>query len=303
VTAEAWHQHLRGILMMIAAFGSFSLLDASAKYLLPALNPPTIVFLRYLLGLVFAALWVALAREPKLLISVHPRMQFLRGVLLLASTAFNFTALQYLQLAQTAAIMFSNPLWVCALSHVVLKERVGPRRWAAVIAGFGGVLIIMRPGLEGFHPAMILSVLAALSGALYQLTTRRVGADDRSETSLLYGTFWGTVCALPAALVSFEMPTVWQWPVLVLAGFCGSFGHYLLIAAHRIAPASLLAPYSYTQIIWMMLLGLALFGDVPDGWTMLGALIVVASGLYVFHRVRVVRAASRSASHNGSGSR
>jgi drug/metabolite transporter (DMT)-like permease len=288
VTAEVRHLHLRGISMMIAAFGLFSLLDASAKYLLPALNPSTIVFLRYFLGLVFAALWVALAGEPQLLRSVHPRTQFLRGVMLLASTAFNFTALQYLQLAQTAAIMFSNPLWVCALSHLVLKERVGPRRWAAVLAGFGGVLIIMRPGLEGFHPAMILSLLAALCGALYQLTTRRVGADDRSETSLLYGTFWGTLCALPITFVSFEMPTGWQWPVLIFAGFCGSFGHYLLIAAHRIAPASLLAPYSYTQIIWMMLLGLALFGQAPDGWTILGALIVVASGLYVFHRERVV---------------
>jgi drug/metabolite transporter (DMT)-like permease len=292
--------------MMIAAFGLFSLLDASAKYLLPSLNPPTIVFLRYLLGLVFAALWVALARQPKLLRSEHPRMQFLRGVLLLASTAFNFTALQYLQLAQTAAIMFSNPLWVCALSHMVLKERVGARRWAAVLAGFGGVLIIMRPGLEGFHPAMILSLLAALCGALYQLTTRRVGADDRAETSLLHGTFWGAVCMLPATAVSFEMPAAWQWPVLAFAGFCGSFGHYLLIAAHRIAPASLLAPYSYTQIIWMMLLGLALFGDTPDGWTIFGALIVVASGLYVFHRVRVVGVrlpSSTSTSHNGSGSR
>jgi drug/metabolite transporter (DMT)-like permease len=262
VQANLRSQHVRGILMMTGAFGLFSLLDASAKYLLPELNPPTIVFLRYLLGLLFA---------------------------LLASTAFNFTALQYLQLAQTAAIMFSNPLWVCSLSHLMLNERVGPRRWAAVIAGFGGVLIIMRPGFGGFHWAMILSILAALSGALYQLTTRRVGADDRSETSLLYGTLWGTVCALPAMAFSFQMPSGWQWPVLIFAGFCGSFGHYLLIAAHRLAPASLLAPYSYTQILWMTVLGYALFGQIPDRVTLVGTLVVVASGLYVFHRERVVR--------------
>jgi drug/metabolite transporter (DMT)-like permease len=287
--AEARQQHVRGIVMMIAAYGMFSLLDASAKYLLPQLNPPTIVFLRYLIGLIFALGWMLLARDLALFRSVHPRTQFLRGALLLGSTAFNFTALQYLQLAQTAAIMFSNPLWVCALSHLVLRERVGPRRWSAVIVGFCGVLIIMRPGGEGFHPAMFLSILAALSAALYQLTTRRVGADDRSETSLLYGTLWGTVCALPATAFSFEMPAGWQWPVLMFAGFCGSFGHYLLIAAHRLAPASLLAPYSYTQILWMMLLGLLLFGDVPDQWTLIGAAIVVASGLYVFHRERVVK--------------
>lgn len=283
-------QHLRGIVLMIGAYAMFSLLDASAKYLLPQLNPPTIVFMRYLTGLVFALLWIASRRELALFHSEHPRTQALRGVLLLASTAFNFTALQYLQLAQTAAIMFSNPLWVCALSHLMLNERVGPRRWAAVIAGFGGVLIIMRPGLEGFHPAMFLSLLAALTVALYQLTTRRVGADDKSETSLFYGTLWGTVFAFPAVVFSFQMPSSWQWPMLAFAGFCGSFGHYLLIAAHRIAPASLLAPFSYTQIIWMMMLGIILFGQIPDRMTLLGGMIVIASGLYVLHRERVVGA-------------
>jgi drug/metabolite transporter (DMT)-like permease len=288
VAADVSARHLRGILMMIGAFALFSVLDACAKFLLSELNPPTLVFMRYLVGLVFALAWILLAGDAGLFRSVHPRTQFLRGALLLASTALNFSALQYLQLAQTSAIMFSNPLWVCALSHLILKERVGPRRWAAVTVGFGGVVIIMRPGLGGFHWAMILSILAALSGALYQLTTRRVGADDRSETSLLYGTFWGTVCALPATAFSFQLPSGWQWPVLILAGFCGSFGHYLLIAAHRLAPASLLAPYSYTQIIWMMFLGFALFGQIPDGPTLIGALIVIASGLYVFHRERVV---------------
>ena len=278
--------HARGILMMIGAFAFFSLLDASAKSLLSQLNPPTIVFMRYFTGLVFALAWAAMAGQSKVFHSGHPKTQFLRGVLLFASTAFNFTALQYLQLAQTAAIMFSNPLWVCALSHIILKERVGPRRWAAVIVGFGGVLIIMRPGFQGFHWAMILSLLAALAGALYQLTTRRVGADDRAETSLLHGTLWGTVCALPAMGFALQMPSGWQWTVLVFAGFCGSFGHYLLIAAHRLAPASLLAPYSYTQIIWMMILGFVMFGQIPDRWTIIGALVVVASGLYVFHRER-----------------
>lgn len=283
--------HMRGILMMIAAFGMFSMLDAAAKTLLPELHPPTVIFLRYLIGLVLTLGWLALWGDASLFRSLHPRTQFLRGALLLASTAFNFTALQHLQLAQTAAIMFSSPLWVCALSNLVLNERVGPRRWTAVIVGFLGVLVIMWPGGADFHPAMFLSILAALSGALYQLTTRRVGVDDRSETSLFYGTLWGTAWALPATALSFEMPSGWQWPVLVFAGFCGSFGHYLLIAAHRLAPASLLAPYSYTQILWMLFLGFVLFGHVPDRWTLIGAAIVVASGLYVFHRERVVRLA------------
>ena len=283
-------QHLSGIMLMIGAYAMFSLLDASAKYLLGQLNPPTIVFMRYVIGLGLALLWIASRREAGLFRSEHPRTQAVRGVLLLASTACNFTALQYLQLAQTAAIMFSGPLWVCALSHLMLKERVGPRRWAAVIAGFGGVLLIMRPGLTGFHPAMLLSLLAALTVALYQLTTRRVGADDRSETSLFYGTLWGAVFAFPAAAFAFEVPSGWQWPLLAFAGFCGSFGHYLLIAAHRIAPAALLAPFSYTQIVWMALLGFILFGQIPERMTLLGGAIVIASGLYVLHRERVAMA-------------
>ncbi|HEY7750626.1 MAG TPA: DMT family transporter [Aestuariivirgaceae bacterium] len=283
----------RGILLMIAAYAFFSLLDASAKSLLPYLSPPTLVFLRYFIGLLFAMGGVLMARDLELFRSASPKTQFVRGVLLLASTAFNFSALQYLQLAQTAAIMFSNPLWVCALSHIMLKERVGPRRWGAVLVGFLGVMIIMRPGFGSFHWAMILSLLAALCGALYQLTTRRVGADDRSGTSLVYGTLWGTVCALPMTALSFEIPAGMQWPLIVFAGFCGSFGHYLLIAAHRLAPASLLAPYSYTQIVWMTGLGYALFGQTPDGLTLLGALIVVMSGLYVFHRERLTGALGR----------
>jgi drug/metabolite transporter (DMT)-like permease len=285
--ASPERQHLTGIVLMIGAFGTFSLLDASAKYLLSGLNPPTIVFLRYLIGLALALAFILSRGEAQLFRSEHPKTQALRGVLLLASTAFNFSALQYLQLAETAAIMFSNPLWVCALSHLILAERVGPRRWAAVIVGFGGVLVIMRPGLASFHPAMLLSLMAALAGALYQLTTRRVGADDRSETSLFYGTLWGTVFALPGAAFAFETPDLWQWPLIGFAGFCGSFGHYLLIAAHRLAPASLLAPFCYTQIVWMTLLGVVLFGQLPDVMTVVGGTIVIAAGLYVLHRERV----------------
>lgn len=286
------NQYARGILMMMGALAVFSLLNASAKSLLLELNPQTVVFMRYLMGLIVTLAWLIVAGEVRAFRSAHPKTQFLRGVLLLGSTAFNFMALQHLQLAQTAAITFTSPLWVCALSHVLLGERVGPRRWAAVIAGFGGVLIIMRPGLHSFHWAMGLSLTAAMASAFYQLTTRQVGADDRSETSLLYGTLWGTLGAFPAAVLAFQMPVGWQWAVFAFIGFCASFGHYLLIAAYRIVPAPLLAPYSYTQIIWMTLLGLVLFGQVPDGWTVVGGMVVVASGLYVLRREKSARTAA-----------
>jgi len=193
----------------------------------------------------------------------HPKLQVLRGLLLMASTALNFTAIMYLQLAQTAAIFFSIPLWVCALSVPILGEKVGLRRWIAVAIGFLGVLVIMRPGTGFFHWAMLLSVMASLCGAIY------------------VGLVGAAAAALPLPLV-WKTPHGLEWLMLGFMGLAGTIGHFMLIQAHRLAPASALAPYMYTQIVWMIAIGYFAFGDVPDLWTLVGAAIVVASGLFVF---------------------
>jgi len=207
-----------------------------------------------------------------------------RGLLLLVSTGTNFTAVKYLQLAQTSSISFSNPLWVCALSALLLGERVGPRRWAAVAIGFVGVLIIIRPGGAGFHWAMLLSVVCALSAALYQVATRKVGGSDLALTSLIYVAISGTAGALPFVPIGWVTPAWWVWLLLLAAAAYGSIGHFLLIQAHRLAPAPVLAPFVYTQIISMIIIGYVVFGDVPDYATLIGSLVVVGSGLYVFYR-------------------
>jgi drug/metabolite transporter (DMT)-like permease len=277
---------LRGILLMAASLAIFAVLDASAKYVMQSLPPPVAVFFRYFVALVLSAVLLLQQGGPSLFITRRFGLHFLRGAMLLTSTLFNFIAISKLQLAQTAAISFTIPLWVCALSIPFLGEHVGPRRWAAVIVGFLGVLVIMRPGTSGFHWAMLLSTGAALGGAIYNIATRKVGGSDRAETSLFYVCLVGSLGAALPLFSHWQTPQGFEWLLLGLMGLCGCVGHWLLIEAHRLTPASVLAPFVYTQIIWMILLGFIVFGDVPDGWTLLGGAIVIASGLYVYARER-----------------
>jgi drug/metabolite transporter (DMT)-like permease len=200
------------------------------------------------------------------------------------------TALRYLQLDQVLAIMFSTPFFVAALSIPILGEYVGPRRWAAICVGFIGVLVVTRPGFGGIHPVAILTLLCALSYAFYSITTRLLLRHDSSETTLFYSNTVG------AGIMSLIVPFVWTWPeqwwhfaLLMLMGCVGMFGHFLLILAHRLAPASVLSPFIYTQIVWVLLAGYFIFGDIPNQWTLVGAAIVIASGLYLLYRERTVR--------------
>jgi drug/metabolite transporter (DMT)-like permease len=275
-----------GILLMIAAVSTFAMLDATAKYIVNSLSTAMVVCFRYGIATAYVALLVWRMGGARLLVTSQRKLHAMRGLLLLGATGFNFLALNYIQLAQTSAITFSNPLIVCVLSPWLLGERVGFRRWMAVIVGFLGVLVIIRPGTAGFHWAMAASLLSALCGALYQIATRHVGLRDQALTSLFYVTLTGALGAVPLALVDWQTPEIWQWGLLGLAAVFGTVGHFMLTEAHRRAPASLLAPFVYTQIIPMIVIGFLVFGDIPDGWTLAGGLVVIASGLYVLYRER-----------------
>jgi drug/metabolite transporter (DMT)-like permease len=283
---EAVAKNTQGILLMLAALFVFSFLDASAKEVMRSLPPLVAVFMRYFIATMLALLVISYSGGGQLFKSKQPIAQVLRGAMLLGATFCNFTAMHYLQLAQTSAINFMIPLWVCALSGPMLGEKVGWRRWAAVFIGLCGVLIIMRPGSGSFHWAMLFSLASSLCGAMYNILTRKVGSTDHTATSLFY------VCLAGASIAAVPLPLQWQmpqgsvWYFIIAMGVAGSLGHYLLIQAHRLAPASVLAPFSYTQVIWMIILGYVLFGDVPDHWTLIGASIVIASGLFVFLRER-----------------
>ena len=280
----------RGIALMCGAFLLFAALDTSAKLLTQELDSLQIVWARFVGHAILVAAVLLPLRGPRVLATANFRLQAVRSVLLFLSTVLNFIAVAYLPLTTTASIFFTVPLLVAALSVPMLGETVGWRRWSAIAVGFAGVLVIVRPGMAEVHWAIGLSVCNALTVALYQIATRRLAARDHSDTTSLYSPMFGALILLPV------LPWIWQapespltWGLLCATGILGGVGHWLLIIAHRFAPASLLAPFSYSAILWMTLSGYVFFGDLPDGWTILGAAIVIASGLYVFHREQVRR--------------
>jgi drug/metabolite transporter (DMT)-like permease len=279
---------LRAIGLAVLAFGCFGVLDVSAKYLgsvgLPAL---LVIWFRYAGHVVFALATLRRANVVSVWRANRPRLQLLRGLFLFSATCCNFIAVRYLQLDQTGAINFAIPLLVAALSVPVLGERVGPRRWAAIVVGFTGVLVIVRPTPDLFQPVMLLSLTSACFAAAYALTTRLVAQADDHETSNAYAALVGTALTTPLIPFVWQTPEGIAWLPVVLVGSFGAVGHYLLVAAHQHAPAPVLAPFWYVQILPMIVLGFLVFGDVPDALTLLGAGVVLASGLYVWWRERL----------------
>lgn len=210
---------------------------------------------------------------------------------MLGTTAFNFLALKYLRLDQTITITFLTPLLVALLAGPLLGEWVGWRRMVAIVVGFLGILVAVHPGLGSINPAILYSVLAMLCYAGFMLITRRIAHYDPPFVTLFYSMLVGAVGLAPFAVRDWVSPTSALDVVLLFAlGVFGGLGHFLFIHAYRLAPASHVAPFVYFQLLYMVAIGFLVFGDVPDGWTILGAGIVVASGIYLFHRERVTRA-------------
>jgi drug/metabolite transporter (DMT)-like permease len=289
-------QRLTGIALMCGAVATFSCLDTTGKYLLRYMDPLQVVWARYFGAFLLALIFLNPITRPKMMTTSRPLMQIGRSALLLASTALNFFALRYLQLDEALAILFSTPFLVAVLCVPLLGEWVGWRRWTAISVGFLGVLLVARPGFGGLHPAALLTLGSAVCYALYVISTRVLARSDSTETTLFYSNLVGAVAMLPV------IPFVWTTPnsafvvaLMVLIGALGSGGHYLLIRGHRLAPASTLAPFIYTQMVWTTALGFLVFGDVPHRWTIVGGLIVVSSGLYLLNRERKLGKAEPSA--------
>ncbi|MBP2149512.1 DMT family transporter [Xanthobacter autotrophicus DSM 597] len=276
---------LVGIALMCLAVMSFALTDTTAKWLSAHINVLIVVWARYVIHFALSLLVFNPWTVPGLMRTKRPVLQIVRSALLFATTALNFTALQFLQLDQTVSIMFSIPFFVALFAGPLLGERVGLERWLAIIVGFAGILLVVRPGAGGIHPAAILSLVAAATYALYSITTRMLARTDASKTTLFYTALVGSVVA------SIPLPFVWETPrdpavigaMLGLGAVAGA-GHFVLILAHARAPAATLAPYIYTQILSMIALGWLVFGQVPSLWTLAGAAIVIASGTYLLVR-------------------
>ncbi|MDX2289929.1 MAG: DMT family transporter [Hyphomicrobiaceae bacterium] len=282
------------IVLMLVAITLFSGLDAAAKYLAGPIGLPVtqIIWLRFLIQFLLLLLLVpafGILSTRELFTTTRPGWQALRSVLMALTTAMNFLALKWLRLDQTIAITFLAPLIVALLAGPLLGEWVGWRRFAAIIVGFLGILIVVRPGVGDIHPAVVFSFAGVLAYALFTLVTRHIAASDPPLVTLFFSMFAGVIIGAPFALVDWQWPaTAFEWALLMSLGVLGGIGHYLFILAYRMAPAGVITPYIYLQILTMTALGFLVFGDLPDLWTVLGSSIVVASGIYLWHRERML---------------
>jgi drug/metabolite transporter (DMT)-like permease len=288
--ADSAGNRLIGIGLVSFTYVLFTLLDGSAKWLVGSVPVIVVVWLRFAAHVLFAGVLLLPLRGLSLVRTRHLRWHILRALMFVAMTGMNFWALQYLQLTVTSSIFFTVPILIALFAAPMLGEKLDRGRWAAVVLGFAGVLVIIRPGSAAFHPAMIAAMVNAVLYALFNLMTRRLAAYDSPETIQFLPAVGATLVLAPFALAYWQSPAGWlEWGVLCLLGVCGGLGHYLLALAHRYAPATVLAPFLYQQVVYMALFGYLVFGDVPGAPVWIGAAIVIASGLYLFARERARR--------------
>jgi drug/metabolite transporter (DMT)-like permease len=285
--ADSARNRLTGIGLVSLTYLVFSLLDGSAKWLVSVMPVIMVVWLRFATHVLVAGVVLFPLRGFGLVRTQHLRWHVVRALMFVIMTGINFWALQYLQLTVTSSIFFSVPLIIALISASFLGEKLDAGKWIAIVAGFAGVLVIVRPWGAEFHPAMLASVVNALMYAAFMMMTRRLAAYDSPETIQYLPAVGATIGLAPFAFAAWEWPSGWlEWTVACLMGVLGGLGHYLLALAHRYAPASVIAPFLYQQVIYMALFGYLVFGDVPSAWVWLGAAIVIASGLYLFSRER-----------------
>ncbi len=272
----------------LVTFFLFAMTDTSAKVLVTSGVPVMLVVFSRYLGNFIMVLAIFVPTNGRAAFQSNVLwLQILRGGVLVASTVLNFWALKYLPLTTTIPIFFAAPLLVCLLSVPFLGEKVGARRYGAVLVGFIGVLLIVRPGAISFHPAMFLSLAATTGASFYFIFTRMVAGRDDMPVSQIYAIGIPTIALLPFAIRDFTLPNdPTSLALMVFIGIFAGLGHVALTLANRFAEASKIAPLVYTQIIYITLISWVLFHELPDRWTVLGTAIIVASGLYVWLRER-----------------
>ena len=283
----------RGVLMMCIAVACFAAMNTFVKELrVQELPVVEIIWGRYFFHTILV-LALFPKRIPTLLSGSDKGLQICRSILVLSATACMFTAVGFMPLADAVAITFIAPLLITALSVPFLGERVGLRRWIAVCVGFAGMLVIIRPGGGLFQPAALLPIGVTVFYAMYQIITRMISHRTDPINSVFYTAIVGGI--LMSAIVPFfwQTPILEQWGMLLAAGLLGGLGHWAIIIAYQRAEAPLVAPFAYTELVWATMLGLTFFGDFPDLWTLVGAAIIAASGVYILQRERQQRASAK----------
>jgi drug/metabolite transporter (DMT)-like permease len=270
------------IALMCGAMVGFTGLDTSAKWLSASLPITQIIWTRYVGASLIAIAASRVVSQPVTLRSKRPRLQLVRSALLFGSTTANLLAVHQLQLSETATISFLTPIFVALLAGPLLGEKVSTERMIVIAVGFLGVVIATRPGTAAFQPIVLIAIAGVVCNSGYVLATRKLAGADSPQTTLAWTQIAGIIFLTPV------LPWVWRdpgsagaWLLMAGLGVFGAAGHGLLIVAHRFAPAPILTPFTYTQLIWMIISGVVVFGDWPAPATLVGAALVVACGAYL----------------------
>lgn len=285
-TAAGGRAHL-GIAFVLGGTAAIAGMDALVKHASQEYSVVQLTWVRFLVQTVLLLALVPPRRSLAYLRTRRPGLQILRAALLLIASFAFFTALRFVPLAQANAIAFIAPLLITALSYPLLGEPVGVRRWSAVVVGLLGMLIIIRPGVAAFHWALLMPLVMAIASALYHTTTPLLARSEDPTGTLYFAGLAGS------AVLALALPTVWQtpdwlgWVEMIGLGALGTIGHFLLIAGFRHGEAAAVSPFLYAHLLWASALGAAFFDEVPDAWTVTGALILVCAGMYVYRRERV----------------
>ncbi|MDF3813801.1 MULTISPECIES: DMT family transporter [Rhodopseudomonas] len=288
------HRHadhpLRGIALIVGSTVFLACSDTLAKYLSLTLPALEIAWIRFLVFVLIMIPVVVMSPQPsRVLRSTRPGLQALRGLALVLSSILFISGLRYLPIAAASATSFVAPLFVTALSIVFLSEKVGVRRWAATLTGLIGVLIVVRPGTASFNSAAIFPIMSALAWACTLIMTRLISGADRAITTMAISALVGFLLLSALAPLVWIAPTWHDIMIGIAVGVASTTGQWLVVLAFRYGDASVLAPFSYTQLLWASILGFLVFAEIPVVWTFVGASLIIASGIYTAHRERMRR--------------
>ena len=280
--------HLTGILLCVLGYFIVPVNDALAKHLSETYPILLIVWARYIFFMAPVAIGTLLVHGRKVLRPYRPGMQLVRGFLLILSTILFFGALRSLPMTDALAILFIAPFVVTVSAAILLKEPVGPKRWSAVVVGFVGALIVIRPGLDVIDEGTVLAFCAGITIGLYFTVTRLIAGESGGLISLFYSALPGTIG------LSIALPLYWvpidggDWIKMMAMGLTAALPHYLFIIAYSRTNAATLAPFGYMEIVSNCLLGYLIFGDFPDSFTWIGIFVIISSGIYISVRERHV---------------
>ncbi len=275
---------MKAITFNLLAWVMLPIMDGIAKYLSSDLPVLQITWARYFFTVFFTLPIMFFLFNKDLVWTANPKLQFLRGLILLIANICFFYSISIISLAKALTLAFIAPLIVTACSPFFLGEKVGYRRWLAVIIGFIGTLVVIRPGFVEINLASIAALITGIMYGFYLIITRKLSSSDNPLLTLL---LTGVVGAI---IISLIMPIVWvkpsliQWSLMAAVGIFACIGHFFLILSLKYADASKLAPFSYFEIITNIIIGYYFFGDFPDKWTFFGLLIIVSAGIYIFRR-------------------